>query len=146
MSDAEALGRPSLSRGAILARYVLFAVAAGVANIATQAIVVRVLPGVTLMVSILSGTAVGFLVKYLLDKHWVFFDPYQDAVGEARKIAAYGAFGVATTLLFWAVELGAWYAFHTTEAKYLGAVIGLALGNWLKYRLDRRFVFARRML
>lgn len=144
MSDTEVLRHPPLSGAAIFVRYVLFAVAAGIANILTQATISRASPNVTVVASILAGTAVGFLVKYVLDKRWVFFDGYQDAIGEIRKITAYGAFGVATTLMFWGVELGAWHAWKTAEAKYIGAVVGLAIGNWAKYLLDKRFVFSGR--
>lgn len=144
MSDVKTVYRPSLSVGAILIRYVLFAVTAGLANIATQEIVVRGLRSASIIASILAGTAMGFLVKYLLDKRWVFLDGYQGHAAEVRKIAAYGAFGVGTTLLFWAIELSFWHVWRTVEAKYIGAVIGLALGNWVKYQLDKHYVFPRR--
>jgi putative flippase GtrA len=93
--------------------------------------------------SILVGTAVGFFVKYLLDKRWVFLDIYDGHGAEIWKILVYGVFGVGTTLLFWGIELTFWRVGHTVEAKYLGAVIGLSLGNWIKYALDKRYVFPR---
>lgn len=94
-----------------------------------------------LALSILAGTGVGFVVKYLLDKHWIFFDGYHGPGKEARKIFLYGAFSVAMTLVFWAFEVGFLALWETSFAKYAGAVIGLALGNFLKYRLDRAFTF-----
>ena len=144
MSDVEPASGPSLSAQAILTRYVLFAVIAGLVNIATQELVVRGVPSETIILSVLSGTAVGFLVKYLLDKHWVFFDGYHGHVAEVRKIVVYGAFSVVTTLLFWATELSFWSVFQTSEAKYAGAVLGLSLGNWIKYLLDKHYVFGAR--
>ena len=47
------------------------------------------------------------------------------------------------TLIFWGFEVGFLAAFGTATAKYTGAVIGLAIGNFLKYRLDRAFTFGR---
>jgi putative flippase GtrA len=96
------------------------------------------------MLSVLLGTGVGFFVKYVLDKRWVFLDDYEGHLLELRKITLYGFLSVGTTLLFWAVELGAWHYWHTPSAKYAGGAIGLALGNWIKYLLDRQFVFRRR--
>jgi len=44
-------------------------------------------------------------------------------------------------LSFWAVE----YAFHLTfvtdAMRYVGGVIGLAIGFHVKYKLDKKFVF-----
>ena len=116
-------------------------VIAGISNIASQEMVIRSRPSETIVLSVLVGTAVGFFVKYLLDKHFVFFDAYQSHVAEIRKLVGYGAFSVGTTVLFWGFELSFWHAFHTVEAKYVGAVLGLSFGNWIKYLLDKRYVF-----
>lgn len=134
---------PALSGHATFVRYVVFAIIAGLANLATQEAAVQALPLAPIMASVLAGTAVGFVVKYLLDKYYVFLDGYDGHVAELRKVALYGAFSVATTLLFWGVELSFWYLWNTVEAKYIGAVLGLSVGNWLKYLLDRTWVFSR---
>jgi FAD/FMN-containing dehydrogenase/putative flippase GtrA len=80
-------------------RYVLFAVIAGAMNLGAQAVVFAIAPIQPLALSILAGTGVGFVVKYLLDKRWIFFDDYHGPAREARKILLYGAFSVAMTLL-----------------------------------------------
>lgn len=142
MSEAESLddaGR--LSGQTIFVRYVLFAILAGLANLAAQEAVVRLVASLPLMMAILVGTGVGFVSKYLLDKKWIFLDRYEGHGTEARKVFVYGVSSVGTTLLFWATELLFWHATGTAEGKYAGAVLGLALGNFLKYRLDRHFVF-----
>jgi putative flippase GtrA len=132
----------ALSSHAIAVRYIMFAIIAGLANLATQEATIQVLPPlVPVMLSVLAGTAVGFVVKYLLDKSYVFLDGYDGHVAELRKVFLYGFFSIATTLLFWAVELSFWYIWNTIEAKYIGAVGGLSIGNWLKYMLDRTWVF-----
>ncbi|WP_181706018.1 GtrA family protein [Chthonobacter rhizosphaerae] len=127
----------------IFLRYVAFAVVAGLANLGTQELAFQALGRSQLIIPILAGTAVGFIVKYALDKRWIFEDQFEGHSAEARKIFVYGLFSVATTALFWGTELAAWTIWRTPEAKYAGAVIGLALGNWIKYRLDKHFVFKR---
>jgi positive regulator of sigma E activity len=51
--------------------------------------------------------------------------------------------GVFTTLIFWLTE----YAFHlvflTDEMRYIGAILGLSVGYYVKYQLDKRFVFIK---
>ncbi|SDR40825.1 Putative flippase GtrA (transmembrane translocase of bactoprenol-linked glucose) [Rhizobiales bacterium GAS113] len=136
--------RYPISGYAIFRRYVAFAFVSGLANLVTQALSIRVAPIYPLQLSILCGTATGFLVKYLLDKRWIFFDEYDGRASELRKIIVYGLFGVGTTLLFWGVELAFLHIGGTDEAKYAGAAIGLAIGNVLKYLLDRKYVFKAR--
>lgn len=137
--------RPPLSPRTVFVRYVAFAIAAGACNLVMQEVWIRLIGATPIMLSVLFGTAVGFAVKYLLDRNWIFMDGYTDQAAEARKVAAYGLVSVLTTLLFWAVELAFLFASGSATAKYLGAVIGLALGNALKYRLDKQYVFGRPM-
>ncbi|HMF24082.1 MAG TPA: hypothetical protein VKG24_18455 [Pseudolabrys sp.] len=40
------------------------------------------MPIVPMMVSVLTVTGVGFFVKYLLEKRWVFLDGYNNHVAE----------------------------------------------------------------
>ena len=129
---------------AIAVRYILFAVIAGAMNLGAQAIVFAIAPVQPLALSILAGTGVGFVVKYLLDKRWIFFDGYHGPAKEVRKIFLYGSFSVAMTLIFWAFEVSFLWLWGTDTAKYAGAVIGLAIGNCLKYLLDRTFTFNQR--
>ncbi|ACB94671.1 GtrA family protein [Beijerinckia indica] len=143
MSDRSTLRVPwqgSQSAG-IFVRYVLFAIIAGIMNLGTQALVFRYAPVEALMLSILAGTGVGFVVKYFLDKHWIFFDDYDGAAQEARKIFLYASFSVAMTLVFWGFELLFLVIGKTETAKYTGAVVGLAFGNFAKYVLDRTYTF-----
>ena len=126
---------------AILVRYVSFAIIAGAMNLMTQAIVFGLAPVQPLAASILAGTAVGFMVKYILDKRWIFFDDYDGAAQEVRKIFLYGSFSVAMTLVFWGFEIAFFEIGGTQTAKYTGAVIGLSIGNFAKYLLDRGITF-----
>lgn len=128
----------------MFARYVLFAVLATMANLATQETVYRIAPVARLETSILMGTVAGFLLKYLLDKKWVFEDSYSTHRRELRKISLYGAFSVLTTLIFWGFEMTFWVIWRTDFAKYGGAVLGLAVGYAAKFILDRTYVFKER--
>jgi putative flippase GtrA len=125
-------------------RYVLFAVLATIANLAAQEAVIRLAPLAPLALSILMGTIVAFVLKYVLDKRWVFDDGFHGHRQEFRKITLYGAFSVITTLVFWAFEVAFWMIWRTDFAKYAGAVLGLAVGYAAKFVLDRTFVFTER--
>jgi putative flippase GtrA len=127
-------------------RYVVFAGVATLANLATQEAVVRITPSSPLALSILMGTATGFVLKYLLDKKWVFDDGYGGHRQELQKITLYGVFSVFTTLVFWSFEVAFWVIWRTDFAKYAGAVIGLAIGYAAKFMLDRAFVFKERQV
>ena len=119
--------------------YVVFAGVATVANLAAQELFLRM--SGSLAVAILAGTAAGFATKYVLDKKWVFSDRYTTHRQELRKVTLYGAFSLATTLVFWLFEVAFWMAWRTDFAKYTGAVLGLAVGYAIKFVLDRTFVF-----
>src|SRR3712207_891165 len=119
--------RPPIGAG-MLFRYGVFAVVAMLANLATQEIVFRLAPIAPLTLSILAGTAAGFVLKYILDKRFVFEDGFDGHAREARKVALYGAFSVITTLVFWGFEVAFWMIWGTNAAKYTGAVIGLTIG------------------
>lgn len=49
--------------------------------------------------------------------------------------------GLATTPVFWTFEFGCDFMFHDKWLRYLGGVLGLAVGGVTKYHLDKRFVF-----
>jgi putative flippase GtrA len=60
---------------------------------------------------------------------------------DLQTFILYTAMGVVTTLVFWGFEFGFNSAFQDKNMRYLGALIGLAIGYWAKYHLDKRFVF-----
>ena len=123
------------------ALYVLFAAVSMLANLLAQEAVVRTASVAALPLSILAGTAAGFVVKYLLDKKWIFDDGYAGPRCEIRRVSLYGFFSVFTTLIFWAFEVASWTIWGTDVAKYSGAVLGLSIGYAVKYLLDRTYVF-----
>lgn len=65
-------------------------------------------------------------------------------IEDGQKFFLYCFMGVFATLIFWGAELGFEFIFATKGMRYLGGVIGLCIGYWTKYNLDKRFVFVRR--
>ena len=126
----------------IAIRYTFFAIIATVINIASQDLVIRIYQGAfDISLSIFAGTLTGLIVKYVLDKKYVFYDLDTGLSTDSRKFLLYSMMGVVTTLIFWGFEAGFQAIFQTKEMRYLGGVIGLAIGYYIKYQLDRRFVF-----
>ena len=111
-------------------------------NIFSQEIVVLLYRGpLAIAVSVLAGTAVGLLAKYLLDKRYIFRYTTRHLGHDAQLFLLYSLMGVATTAIFWSFEFGFQWAFDNRAMRYLGGILGLTLGYWIKYHLDRRFVF-----
>jgi putative flippase GtrA len=124
--------------------YALLAAIATMANIASQFLTLQIYFGpYSLRLSVAVGTAVGLLVKYILDKRYIFLFVAQDRMHDARTFVLYACMGVLTTLLFWGIEFAFQRAFGVDAMRYLGAAIGLAIGYLVKYQLDRRFTFGR---
>jgi len=131
-----------LTRSTLILRYVAFAILATFANLGTQRLVL--LSGDTQLVfalAVVVGTAAGLVVKYILDKRWIFADRTTGVREHGRKFSLYTAMGLITTAIFWASETAFWLIWITHEAREIGAVLGLAVGYVVKYQLDRRFVF-----
>ena len=122
--------------------YSLLALIATMANLLAQAVAVRLWSGPwPIEVSILVGTGVGLVVKYVLDKIYIFRFTAKSAAHDAATFLLYAGMGVITTLIFWGFEFAFYRAFADKDLRYLGGAIGLAIGYWAKYRLDKRFVF-----
>lgn len=91
--------------------------------------------------SIFFGTGVGLVVKYLLDKRYIFQFTADSLGHDAKLFMLYTTMGILTTAIFWGVEWSFHAIFQTKEMRYLGAVIGLTIGYIIKYRLDKKYVF-----
>lgn len=127
----------------LVLRYTLFAVLATVANLATQRLLLWFGDsGLLFAMAVFAGTLVGLLVKYVLDKRWIFGDMSSGVRAHSRKFTLYTTMGIVTTAIFWGSETVFWLVWKTDAMRELGAVIGLAIGYVVKYQLDRRFVFS----
>ncbi|WP_142848062.1 GtrA family protein [Telmatospirillum sp. J64-1] len=132
----------------LVGRYVLFAVIATLVNLATQHLSLATYndPHFGLPLAMVAGTATGLVVKYVLDKRWIFGDMSTGLATHSRKFGLYTLMGLFTTAIFWGTELTFYAVFQTSHMRDLGAIIGLSIGYVMKYRLDKRFVFDREQL
>ena len=123
-------------------RYTLFAVIATLANLGMQRLVLTAGDsGAIFTAAIGAGTLVGLVVKYVLDKRWIFYDSSTGLRAHGRKFALYTAMGIVTTCIFWGSETAFWLIWGTDTMREFGAILGLMVGYVTKYILDRRFVF-----
>lgn len=131
----------------LVLRYALFAVIATVANLGIQRVIMRLGDhALVFFAAVLVGTLVGLVIKYVLDKRWIFFDVGTGLKQHGRKFGLYTAMGLITTAIFWSTESAFWFIWRTEAMRELGAVLGLTVGYVVKYQLDRRFVFTDAVL
>jgi putative flippase GtrA len=122
--------------------YALLALIATGTNIGAQDLAMRVWSGpYAVPLSMAAGTVAGLVVKYALDKRYIFRFRARDAAHDGQTFILYSIMGLATTCIFWGVELLFDHLFATAAMRYTGAVIGLAIGYLTKYHLDKRYVF-----
>ncbi len=125
-------------------KYAFFAAVATAVNIGFQDLASRLYQGIfELYIYMAAGTLAGLIVKYLLDKKYIFYYQTAGLREDSEKFFFYTAMGVITTFIFWGCEIGFDYFFHAKNLRYLGAIIGLTIGYWTKYQLDKHFVFSR---
>jgi putative flippase GtrA len=122
--------------------YTLFAAFSTIVNIAFQMLSTWLYKGPNAVeVSIFIGTAAGLPFRYLLEKRYIFAFKSNNIKHDGQIFLLYSFMGVFTTAIFWGVE----YAFHlffvTDAMRYVGGVIGLSIGFYVKYQLDKKFVF-----
>ena len=127
------------------ARYALFAALATAVNVATQYGSSTLYAGRhELYVAMMAGTLTGLVAKYLLDRRWIFHDRTASLRGHSTRFTLYCMTGVLTTCVFWGTELAFEAMGEAPGLRYVGAVLGLAMGYAAKYQLDQRFVFRTR--
>jgi len=127
----------------IAIKYTLFAIVSIIFNVLCQWAVLRVYKGqFDIYLAMAVGTLAGLLVKYFLDKNYIFYHKTENFLDNTRKFVLYSFMGVFTTMIFWGVELTFYFLFKAPVAKYIGAVIGLTIGYYIKYQLDKKFVFS----
>lgn len=127
----------------LVIRYTAFAVIATFMNLFSQRVIL--LMGQSLpyfLTAVAVGTLVGLVVKYLLDKRWIFFDHKKGVHHYGRQFSLYAAMGIFTTAIFWGFETVFWLIWQSHFMREIGAIIGLAIGYGVKYHLDKRYVFS----
>ena len=97
-------------------------------------------------ISIFIGTLAGLPLRYFLEKRYIFSFESKNIKHDGQLFILYSFMGVFTTAFFWGTE----YAFHlifTTDVmRYIGGVLGLTIGYYIKYQLDKRFVFVNKSI
>ena len=89
------------------------------------------------------GTCIGLLVKYILDKVYIFKYVVKGIKKNTKVFLIYTSSGIATTLIFWFFEFSFEFLFNTKIMRYIGALIGLSISYYIKYNLDRKFIFIK---
>ena len=126
----------------IAIRYAAFAVFATLLNLLFQFLSLMLYTGMaSLYIAMAAGTLAGLIAKYILDKKFIFYHKPKSKKNDATKFFFYSLTGVFTTFIFWGTEILFDAMFDTEIAKYIGAVIGLAIGYVIKFYLDKTFVF-----
>lgn len=126
----------------LILKYAFFCVIATIANLLTQRIILD-FNFVTLnyFYALLLGTVAGLVTKYFLDKRFIFKDNDNSLKNNTKKFTLYSLNGIFTTIIFWGTETITYYIYSTTLAREIGAVIGLSIGYYFKYKLDKKYVF-----
>ena len=126
----------------IAVRYISFAIFATVVNISSQYVSFYIYNGfLNLYLAMFVGTLSGLILKYILDKKYIFYYNSKSSQYDGITFSLYSLTGIITTFIFWGFEISFDYIFEDKNAKYLGAVIGLSIGYTAKYFLDKELVF-----
>ncbi|MGF6480238.1 GtrA family protein [Paraburkholderia sp. JPY419] len=132
-----------MSASRLVIFYAMFAAISIAANIGLQKLSLVTYSGAfSVPLSVVVGTGGGLVVKFLLDKLWIFRYQHRDLSHGIQSFLLYTVMGLATTAIFWGFEFGADAIYHSEPARFTGGVIGLVIGYVVKYRLDKKFVFA----
>ena len=122
--------------------YTLFAVFSTAINIGSQMVSIWAYKGpFTVEISILVGTAMGLPLHYLLEKRFIFAFTSKNLAHDGKLFVFYSAMGAITTLIFWGTEYAFYLIYETDLMRYIGGIFGLTIGFYVKYQLDKKYVF-----
>ena len=125
----------------IATRYILFAILSTLVNLFSQFLTFAILDYEhETYIAIANGTIAGLLVKYLLDKYYIFNLNVKE-YSSSNTFVPYVLTSILTTIIFWVTELWFINYIQIPYTEYIGAIVGLSMGYTLKYFLDRDFVF-----
>ena len=126
----------------LLILYIFFAIIVTITNLSSQRLVLSFLTGnVGYFVALFTGTFIGVVLGYFLDKNWIFKDPVMSSRVMGKQFFWYAMTGAIHTPVFWLVESVFWFTWRTDGMRELGAVLGLVIAYTLKYFILRRYVF-----
>jgi len=126
----------------IVFKYIVFAIVSTAFNLAFQYLSFELYVDYgALYIAMFIGTIAGLVVKYFLDKKFIFCYKVKNKKDDAKKFVLYSLMGVVTTIIFWGTEVVFDMLSQDPKAKYIGAIIGLSFGYIIKYFLDKTYVF-----
>ena len=122
--------------------YSLFAIISTIINLISQRLILLISTNnLFFLLAIFIGTLNGLILKFYLDKKWIFSNTVKNTKRNIFQFSLYSLMGIITTLIFWGTETIFWLIWQNENMRELGAVLGLSLGYSIKYNLDKRFVF-----
>ena len=116
--------------------YFLFALLSTFVNIIGQHIFLNYYEN--LFLAVIVGSAVALFFKYILDSSIVFDGKKQINL---ETFFRYASIGACITPIIWVVEVIFLNIFGTVFMRDVGAFLGIALAYYIKYEMDRRYVF-----
>ncbi len=126
----------------LIAKYFSFILIATIVNLLTQVLTFQLFEGwYVLYVALTFGTLTGLIIKYLLDKKWIFNYQATSKSDDLNKFGLYSLMGIFTTLIFWGCEMFFFHILAFDGSQYIGGALGLSIGYVVKYFLDKKFVF-----
>ena len=125
--------------------YSIFAIIATLSNLYTQRLILSISKtNLFFILAIFSGTLVGLLVKFFLDKKFIFFKKNKKYKNNSVIFSLYSLMGIISTSIFWGTESIFWIIWGNEKMREIGAILGLTLGYIVKYKLDKYYVFNQR--
>jgi putative flippase GtrA len=120
-------------------QYILFAIISTIVNLSFQYFSFYIYDEkYSIYIAMFIGTLAGLILKYILDKQYIFEYESKNKYDDGKKFILYSLMGVFTTFVFWIFEI---VFDELYDLKYVGAVLGLFIGYIIKYNLDKKFVF-----
>ena len=125
----------------MIIRYLILCFFAIFLNIVSQQIFLLFFAGpYSIEISILIGTIMTFFLRFYLEKNFVFLKDKFSFKTESM-LYMYFVSSIFTTLIFWIFEYSFHLFFDTDFLRYIGATIGLLVGFYIKYKIDKGLTF-----
>ena len=116
--------------------YFLFALFSSFINIIGQHIFLNYYEN--LFLAVVCGSAAGLIFKYSLDSIIVFEGNRKINL---KTFITYAFIGACITPIIWIVEVTFLNIFGTVFMRDVGALLGIALAYYIKFEIDKRYVF-----
>ena len=122
--------------------YSIFAIIATFSNLYTQRLILSIdKTNLFFIISISTGTLVGLIIKFVLDKKFIFLEKNIKYKNDGLIFSLYSLMGIISTSIFWGTETIFCLNWQNQPMREIGAILGLTLGYIVKYKLDKYYVF-----